>query len=248
MHSGNKTIADFHRIPPIFRSLRAVLTARDFSRTLFAVMSAAQTVDAGNLSVRADVETHDELGYLGTSINSMAAAIEKSRSAARLAQEELRQLNAELEQSVRKRTSQLERANRLLAEEASETQAANLALRESETRKRAIVETALDAVITIERDGKIVEFNESAERIFGYNRADVIGHAMDELIIPPSLREAHRRAFARYLGQQTLGCPAYDREFNGLVKSGAGPPSRTKPPTTAPGTSAKTTMLINQVY
>ena len=58
----------------------------------------------------------------------------------------------------------------------------------------------LDSVITIERDGKIVEFNESAERIFGYNRADVIGRAMDELTIPSSLREAHRGAFARYLG------------------------------------------------
>jgi PAS domain S-box-containing protein len=74
-----------------------------------------------------------------------------------------------------------------------------LALQESETRKRAIVETALDAVITIDQDGKIVEFNESAEGIFGYNRTDVVGKAMVELIIPPSLREAHRQAFGRYL-------------------------------------------------
>jgi PAS domain S-box-containing protein len=179
--------------------LGAVLAARSFSRPIFTVMSTAKEIEAGNLSARAVVATHDELGHLGASINSMAAAIEKSQTAARLAQEELRHLNAELEHRVRKRTGQLEQANRLLAKEATETQAANLALQESETRKRAIVETALDAVITIDCNGAIVEFNESAESIFGYNRADVIGRAMVELIIPPSLREAHRRAFARYL-------------------------------------------------
>ena len=179
--------------------LGAVLTARSFSRPIFTVMSTAKEIEAGNLSARAVVATHDELGHLGASINSMAAAIEKSQTAARLAQEELRHLNAEPEQRVGERTGQLKDANRRLANEATETLAANLALQESETLKRAIVETALDAVITIDRDGKIVEFNESAERIFGYNRADVVGKAMAELIIPPSLREAHRRALARYL-------------------------------------------------
>lgn len=183
----------------IVGGLGAVLAARSFSRPIFAVMSTARAIEAGDLSARATVATHDELGHLGASINSMAAAIEKSQSAARLAQEELRRLNAELEHRVRKRTGQLEQANRLLAKEARESQAANLALQESETRKRAIVETALDAVITIDCNGAIVEFNESAERIFGYNRADAIGKAMVELIIPPSLREPHRRAFARYL-------------------------------------------------
>jgi PAS domain S-box-containing protein len=179
--------------------LGAVLTARSFSRPIFTVMSTAKEIEAGNLSARAVVATHDELGHLGASINSMAAAIEKSQTTATLAQEELRHLNTELEQRVGERTGQLKDANRRLANEAAETLAANLALRESETLKRAIVETALDAVITIDRDGKIVEFNESAERIFGHNRADVVGKAMAELIIPPSLREAHRRALARYL-------------------------------------------------
>jgi PAS domain S-box-containing protein len=70
---------------------------------------------------------------------------------------------------------------------------------ESESRKEAILVSALDAVITIDREGKIIEFNPAAERIFGYPREKVIGQQMAELIIPPSMRDAHHKGFAHYL-------------------------------------------------
>lgn len=72
-------------------------------------------------------------------------------------------------------------------------------LRESEARKAAILETALDAIITIDQAGNIVEFNPAAERIFGYRRSQVLGQAMADLIVPPALRAAHHRGLARYL-------------------------------------------------
>ena len=70
---------------------------------------------------------------------------------------------------------------------------------EGEARRRAILDTALDCVITIDGEGKVLEFNQTAERTFGYSRTDVIGREMSGLIIPPQLREAHRRGLARYL-------------------------------------------------
>ncbi|WDT82610.1 MAG: PAS domain S-box protein [Candidatus Manganitrophus sp.] len=73
------------------------------------------------------------------------------------------------------------------------------ALRESEARKGAILESSLDCVITVDHEGKIVEFNPAAENTFGYRRADVIGKEMAELIIPPALRERHRAGLAHYL-------------------------------------------------
>lgn len=73
------------------------------------------------------------------------------------------------------------------------------ALRESETRKRAILESALDCMITIDYEGKILEFNPAAERTFGYSRAELLGQNMASRIIPPHLRSRHREAFARYL-------------------------------------------------
>jgi PAS domain S-box-containing protein len=62
-----------------------------------------------------------------------------------------------------------------------------------------VFESALDCVITIDHEGKILEFNPAAERTFGYARDDVVGMQMADLIIPPSLRDAHHHGLAHYL-------------------------------------------------
>jgi hypothetical protein len=64
---------------------------------------------------------------------------------------------------------------------------------------RAILESALDSIITMDHKGRIVEFNPAAEKTFGYTRAEAIGKEMAELIIPPALRERHRRGLSHYL-------------------------------------------------
>jgi PAS domain S-box-containing protein len=64
---------------------------------------------------------------------------------------------------------------------------------------RAYFEAALDCVIVADASGRVVEFNPAAERTFGYSRAEVLGRTMTELIVPPSLRERHRAAFARFI-------------------------------------------------
>lgn len=70
---------------------------------------------------------------------------------------------------------------------------------ESEARKTAILESALDCIITMDERGNIVEFNPAAERTFGYRREEVIGKEMAALIIPPPLREKHRQGLRHYL-------------------------------------------------
>ena len=74
-----------------------------------------------------------------------------------------------------------------------------LDLRASETRVRAILDTAFDAIITIGEAGRILEFNNAATRIFGHARADAIGQPLAELIIPPIYRAAHKEGLRRYL-------------------------------------------------
>ena len=66
-------------------------------------------------------------------------------------------------------------------------------------RTRAILDTALDAVIAMDQHGVITEFNPAAERAFGYRKADVIGRELADLIIPPALRAQHRAGLARHL-------------------------------------------------
>ncbi|MEY2483251.1 MAG: hypothetical protein QOK24_1779 [Verrucomicrobiota bacterium] len=64
---------------------------------------------------------------------------------------------------------------------------------------RAILDSALDCIITMDSHGHVVEFNPAAERVFGFTRADAVGQELAELIIPPSLREMHRAGLKRYL-------------------------------------------------
>jgi len=72
-------------------------------------------------------------------------------------------------------------------------------LRESEARKGAILNSALDAVITMDGQGCITEFNPAAEKTFGRRRNDVLGKELAGLIIPLALRDKHRRGLERYL-------------------------------------------------
>ncbi len=76
---------------------------------------------------------------------------------------------------------------------------AERALEASEQRKAAILETALDAIITIDDERKILEFNPAAEAMFGYAAARAIGKPLDDLIVPPSPRARQRRGMDRYL-------------------------------------------------
>ena len=72
-------------------------------------------------------------------------------------------------------------------------------LRRSEARKAAIMDSALDCIVTMDHEGRITEFNPAAERTFGYRRDAVVGRQLADVIIPPALRERHRQGFARYL-------------------------------------------------
>jgi PAS domain S-box-containing protein len=88
--------------------------------------------------------------------------------------------------------------------EVAETRASVLAV--SEARQRTILEAALDAVISMDQDARMTYVNSAFERTFGYRAEEVIGCDLAEKIVPPSLREAHRRGLSRYLetGQSTI--------------------------------------------
>ncbi|HEX4733379.1 MAG TPA: SpoIIE family protein phosphatase [Thermoleophilaceae bacterium] len=80
---------------------------------------------------------------------------------------------------------------------------------------------ALDAVIVMDADGLVRDWNPSAEDIFGYSWNEAIGHELAELVIPPAYRAAHRAAFRRYL--ETRQATILDRrlELTGLRQDGS---------------------------
>ena len=69
----------------------------------------------------------------------------------------------------------------------------------SNARHAAMLESALDAVISMDHNGLIVEFNPAAEAMFGFSRSEVLGRELAEVIVPPSLRAGHRNGLLRYL-------------------------------------------------
>src|ERR671925_2376996 len=76
------------------------------------------------------------------------------------------------------------------------------ALRAKDARHRAMLDAALDCVVTMDHEGRVVDFNPAAERCFGYRADEVVGREMAELIVPPELRERHRRGLARYVASE----------------------------------------------
>jgi PAS domain S-box-containing protein len=94
----------------------------------------------------------------------------------------------------------------VVVHDVTERKQAEAALRRSEARHRAILEAALDCIITMDRDGRVIEFNPAAERTFGYSQNDVLGRPLAELIIPADLRRAHRDGLARHraTGERTV--------------------------------------------
>src|SRR4051812_43707659 len=71
---------------------------------------------------------------------------------------------------------------------------------------RALLASALDAIIAIDAGGRVVEWNPAAEHVFGYTRDQTIGARLSDLIIPPETRPRHEAALRRVLetGQSTI--------------------------------------------
>ncbi len=86
------------------------------------------------------------------------------------------------------------------AQERREKEATERALRELEQRFHAVVDTALDAVVTVDAAGVIETVNPAAERLFGYAAAEVVGRRIDMLLVEPHTDEpgAHFERVGRH--------------------------------------------------
>lgn len=88
-------------------------------------------------------------------------------------------------------------------------------------RERSFLEAALDAILMVDGQGRVVEFNPSAEAIFGYSRGYALGHTLAELIVPPSLRDRHQRAFDRFIASGEARIFGQRIELTGMRADGS---------------------------
>ncbi|MDP2054716.1 MAG: PAS domain S-box protein, partial [Acidobacteriota bacterium] len=82
---------------------------------------------------------------------------------------------------------------------AVERRAAEARLRERDAHYRSIVESSLDAIVSMDREGRVIEFNPAAEAMFEMPRTQALGRDLAGLIMPERLRERHRAGLARHL-------------------------------------------------
>ncbi len=93
------------------------------------------------------------------------------------------------------------------------------ARRYSDERYRVVVETASDAIISMDDNGTIQFTNPATERIFGYTSQDLIGKPLT-ILMPESLREAHENGFERYLRTGETHMNWQGTELTGVRKNG----------------------------
>ncbi len=80
---------------------------------------------------------------------------------------------------------------------------------------------SLDAIVTADGEGKVTDFNDAAEKMFGWTRAEILGKPLDKTIIPHRMRTAHKLGMSRYMlnGQRKV-VDGGRVEMVGLRKSG----------------------------
>jgi PAS domain S-box-containing protein len=97
-----------------------------------------------------------------------------------------------------------------ISEDITERKRAEEALRVSEAKFSGIISIAADAIISIDDDQRITIFNDGAEKIFGYSRAEAIGALLD-MLIPEPLRAIHRQHLERFAAGEGTARPMGER-------------------------------------
>ena len=140
------------------------------------------------------------------SVRSPFERLARARQEIERAGEELRRVNVGLEQRVAERTADLEQAN--------------IGLRDSAARFRAIRDTVVDGIITIDERGIVETVNPAAERIFGYAAAEVIGNNV-KMLMPEPYHGKHDGYLERYRATGEARIIGIGREVVGRRKDGS---------------------------
>lgn len=124
---------------------------------------------------------------------------------------------ADLADAFNEMTSELLSVNRTLE---ARVEARTAALRDSEARLRLVLETADDAFVAADDEGRIIDWNDAAEGVFGWTSDEVLGRPLDSTLVPERHREDHRRAFRRYVETEQPTVMRRRLEMEGLHRDG----------------------------
>ena len=181
----------------VFIVLVAFFFSRSLTKPIKCLTEDATQLAKGNLDLQIDTTRKDEIGELANNFNVMQKSLKSLIN-------ELEDINRNLENKVAERTLDLEKAN---------------------AQVKSIVENAAEAIITIDPDQKIVLFNPAAEKMFGYNAAEIVGQLLT-VLMPQQSRTIHEEEVNRFRTEAvTARTMDTRREIAGLRKDGTGFPA-----------------------
>ncbi len=126
-------------------------------------------ISSGDLGYRLPIRSYDEIGLLSQAFNEMA--------------DSLRKITASRDE---------------LDKEITERRRVEVQLREQSEHMRAITDSAQDAILMMDPEGRISYWNPAAERIFGYTSSEAIGRNLHDLLVPARYLSAHHGAFPEF--------------------------------------------------
>jgi PAS domain S-box-containing protein len=144
-------------------------------------------------SERADFPQQTEKLILSVAANQASIGLQEARL-----RSEQKRVASELDRRVAQRTTELAAANEELRKEIANRKHAEDHLRSSEEEHRVIVETANDAVVSMDETGAILLANPATSRIFGYEPIEIVGKPLT-MLMPEMMRKLHENGFKRYL-------------------------------------------------
>ena len=148
------------------------------------------------LIVTKQMSPQGELEYLVSIIKDIQERKEAEAS--------LAELRKDLEARVETRTKDLRLANEMLSSFMAQQLQSEQELRKREAELQMVLQNANDAYVCIDHNGVIRDWNQQAEQTFGWSSQEAIGRRLDEMIIPVTMREAHRAGLRHYLATGKL--------------------------------------------
>lgn len=203
-----------------------------FLQRLKALHVGTEELGKGNLDYKVGTDSKDEIGQLSRAFDKMTEDLKRTTTSIDELNKEIAE-RKEVEKALKKRTHELKRYHEQLSKyakdlnstvvklknEVKERKLAEEELRESEARLRAILETAVEGIITINLEGLVESFNPAAEKIFGYKASEVIGRKVN-MLQPEPIRNEHDTYIQNYLRTGEKKIIGIGREVQGVKKDG----------------------------
>ncbi len=167
--------ADLHELRLVAPVLGALIRSERHNRAMeVRTRTATETATRARELSEALKRSHEKL-------HAAYAQAESAKQEAEMLSEELNAQAAELQEQA----SMLEEANDQLAV--------------SEARLRSVIDSSLDAIITIDSTSRVTGWNRPAEKLFGWSEDEALDGQLSEMIIPPRYREDHLAGLKRFL-------------------------------------------------